>query len=49
MVDVKTRNALYTVVHFGDVCNIGGGENIEASLAFVFFVLSYFSSWVDKI
>lgn len=43
MPDVKTRNALYALVHFGDVCNVAGGENIEASLVFVVFVLPYSS------
>lgn len=47
MKDIKTRNALYTLAHFDNVCNSDGGENIETSLAFVFFFLIYFLA--DKV
>lgn len=49
MTDIKNRNALYIQPHFDNVCNNAGGENIETSLAFVFFFLCYSLAWVDKV
>lgn len=49
MTDRKTRNALYILAHFDNICKNAGGENIETSLAFVFFLLICFLVWADKV